>query len=242
MPRLTRYATALSTLWGPTLPRVDCADLRVHLLLLSCCIFFFSLYTNTRTPHVARERGPMCYDTCSTEGGRKVGGALWFLSAAEKPSILPGIPNCACYLAKAVPVEPGHTTTVTVQLQWQTARPRNTPWNFEDSSRACAFCPGSRWARLTGVEPGLRCARSAVCLPLCAAPADQRCVNPYFWLEGKRDTGALTSDVTASPTFPLLFKQTRRNERAGLPQSRGSTNNYPASTVQTPSLLAKLFV
>lgn len=115
-------------------------------------------------------------------------GALQFLSAAEKPLVVPGIPNCACYLAKAVPVEPGHATTVTMQLQWQTARPRNTPWNFEDSSRACAFCPGSWWVHLTGVKPVLRCGRSAACLPSCAAPADQRCVNRHFWPKENRDT------------------------------------------------------
>lgn len=112
----------------------------------------------------------MCYDTCSTEGGRKVGGALRFLSAAEKPSIVPGIPNCACYLAKAVPVEAGHTTTVTVQLQWQTARPRNTPWNFEDSSRACAFCPGSSWVRLTASNPASAAPAAGFVFPCAPLP------------------------------------------------------------------------
>lgn len=63
VPRLTRYATALSTLWGPTLPRVDCADLRVHLLLLSCCIFFFLPSIQTHAPHTLREKEGLCATT-----------------------------------------------------------------------------------------------------------------------------------------------------------------------------------
>lgn len=60
LPRLllhiaTAAAAAAYTLGNLGNQQVDCADLKVH-LLLSCCILFFFFYTNTHTPHIARKR------------------------------------------------------------------------------------------------------------------------------------------------------------------------------------------
>lgn len=206
------------------------------MLLLSCCIFFFFfLYTNTRTPHVAREREALRATTLVQPGDRDEWEARSRCYPPPKKAL-------GRFRNTKLRLLPGESCTGRARSCRDRKAPQY-PCNFED--KLMGLCFSVLAVGSTSAKPDFRRARSGLArLLLRAAPADQRCVNRYLWLEGKRDTGARTSDVTASPTFPLLFKQTGEGkERAGLTQSRGSTDNYPAlTTLRTPSLLTKLFV